>query len=199
MAQMCLHLNAAEAAQLQADGYILRGGPYPNQIQCGAVCGSLSSSSGVSLSSSSASSPSKSLSSRSLTPSLSSAISSSKTGGTISTTCCPDVLLPANITATITGSGSCDGSYPMTFDLSLNAWITTGPIGECPTEDKPAISLTCGDGATNFAVAIDGTSTAGGVTTISCSNPFLVVASGINELHDFCGCASIGATITFTI
>lgn len=43
--QTCFRLTPAELAELQALGYTLRGGPFPTQIGCTTVCGSLSSAS----------------------------------------------------------------------------------------------------------------------------------------------------------
>lgn len=106
--------------------------------------------------------------------------------GMVSTLCCPDDPISETLTATVSGSGTCDGDYVFTY--SAGSWTNDTAIGTCGTG---ALILTCTD--PDFQLDVDG-GTLFASASVTCS-PLSIVFNAVT-LNALCGCAST-ATITF--
>lgn len=63
----------------------------------------------------------------------------------VNTPCCPDKTLRPNLIVVISGSGgSCDGSYPVTYNPVSGVWESNTAIGGCGATTPPLTSLTVG-------------------------------------------------------
>ena len=113
--------------------------------------------------------------------------------GTITTTCCPNDLVPATLHATFTNAGPLDGSYALSNDpTNPEPTWQTGNVFDCLGIPQPLV-FACTAVATAWVIAIGihGYGTSAGS---SCS-PFVQRFTGV----DLTGCGGpTGATITVT-
>ncbi len=113
-------------------------------------------------------------------------------------TCCtPSRLLPTTLYATITGSGSCDGTYTLVYNVSSSAWVLTpNTIGTCPGTYDETMALFCNflDSGIWEIGTFDRAATRGpNPETFSC-NPFF----GVFDAVTLVPCCDSDATITVT-
>ena len=119
--------------------------------------------------------------------------------GDVLTTCCPGQPVRPILTATVTGGGACNGSYPMIYDSSLQEWETSAAIGTCV--GAPALGTLVLSCAPTNAWQL-GTNEPGLVpalyapSSVSCASPFQLVFSNV----DLTGCGgTASATVSVTV
>ncbi len=117
------------------------------------------------------------------------------TDNIIPTTCCPSNLLPNTLTATLTGAGSCNGSYTLT-NTGAQDWSYDGPLGGCPAAAGNLL-LSCSEPnpGLGFAWHLYITGTQAVFAANNCATPSWGYSIPMGAA---CGCTAGGA-ITITV
>lgn len=113
-------------------------------------------------------------------------------GGGITTTCCPLDPVPTTVTATVTGGGLCNGSYPITYSSGTGNWSYSGIFGTCHPALSTSIVLNCSGSPAAWTLNTVAAITNYTPTSLVC-NPLEIIFTNVDLTA--CG-GTANATIT---